>query len=386
MGLPQNLFDPRHYAATRRDVLEAETLPPWCYASDAFYRGEVERIFMKTWNFVGHAGRIPNTGDYATLDYAGTAVILVRDRDGTPRAFANTCRHRGAAIVEGSGNCRAFKCPYHGWVYALDGTLTGAPEMDATPGFEKARYGLIPIKLECLGQYMFINFDPASGPLARHLGDLPQVLAPYALDSQVLVRRTEYDVACNWKVYVENFMDYYHTPTVHQKSLAAGNLSVYHRTPPTAERGTGESMMLYVKHEGSAALLPGAVGLPAMSTLNGRSKEGSTFACVFPSALLAQTKDCVWHVEIHPRGPGQIRLAVGACFLPEAIARPDFEEKLKAYYERWDVSVDEDNVVNELQQRGVTSPLAIAGRVSNFEILSHMHRNWVLDQVIGRAS
>ena len=75
---------------------------------------------MKTWNFVGHAGRIPNPGDYVTLDFAGIAVILVRDRDGTPRAFANTCRHRGAAIVEGNGNCRAFKCPYHGWVYALD--------------------------------------------------------------------------------------------------------------------------------------------------------------------------------------------------------------------------------------------------------------------------
>lgn len=385
MGLPTDLFEPKYYAGVRQPVEDAETLPPWAYATRAFYDREIERIFKKTWNFVGHAGRIPNVGDYTTLDYAGAGLILVRDRQGRPRAYANSCRHRGAEIVEGSGNCRAFKCPYHHWVYGLDGALTGAPEMEHTPGFDKAGHGLIEVKLELFGQYMFVNFDPNSISLAEYLGDLPQILAPYALDQLKLVRRTEYDVACNWKVYVENFMDYYHTPTVHQKSLAAGNLSVYHRNPPTAERGKGEYMMLYAKHAGSAALLPGAEGLPAMPALSGRAADGSTYACVFPCTLLANTKDCVWHVEIHPLGPDKIKLAVGALFHPDTIARPDFEEKLPLYYKRWDVSVDEDNVINELQQKGVSSPMAKAGRVSNFEALSHMHRNWVLDRVIGNA-
>lgn len=385
MGLPTDLFEPKHYAHVRRPVEDAETLPPWCYAGKAFYAREVERIFNKTWNFVGHAGRIPNVGDYATIDYAGASVILVRDRAGRPRAYANSCRHRGAAIAEGTGNCRAFKCPYHHWVFALDGTLTGAPEMEHTPGFRKSDYGLIEVKLELFGQLMFMNLDPDSVPLAEYLGDLPRMLAPYALDQLKLVRRTEYEVACNWKVYVENFMDYYHTPTVHQKSLAAGSQSAYHRDPPTAERGKGEYMALYAKHEGSAALLPGAEGFPPMPTLTGRAKDGSTYACVFPCTLLAQTKDCVWHVEIHPLGPDRIKLAIGACFHPETIARPDFAETLENYYKRWDVSVIEDNAINEIQQKGVSSPLTQAGRVSNFEALSHIHRNWVLDRVVGNA-
>ena len=386
MGLPENLFDPRHYAAVRQDVRDAYTLPPWCYATDTFYRREVERIFSRTWNFVGHAGRIPKVGDYATIEYAGVELILIRDREGKPRAYANSCRHRAARMLEGTGNCRGIKCPYHGWVYGLDGALTGAPEMEKTPGFDKKDWGLVPVKLEMMGQYMFVNFDPNSAPLSAYLGDLPEKLAPYALDKQVLIQRTEYDVACNWKVYVENFMDYYHTPTVHQKSLAAGNLSVYHRNPPTAERGNGEYMMLYAKHQGSAALLPDADGLPPMSTLTGRAAEGSTYVCVFPCALLAHTKDCVWHVEIHPAGPDRIKLAVGGCFLPEAVERPDFKEKLKLYQQRWDISVEEDNRINEQQQRGVSSPLAEAGRVSPFEALSHMHRNWVLDQTIGKSA
>ena len=384
MGLPENIFDPRHYASARQDVRDATTLPPWCYASESFYRREIERIFMKTWCFVGHAGRIPKIGDFACLDYAGAKLILIRDREGIPRAYANSCRHRGMALLEGEGNCRAIKCGYHGWTYGLDGALTAAPEMSATPGFDAQDWGLKEVRLETFRNLMFVDFSGTAPPLAQHIGDLADKLAPYDLENQVLVRRTEYDVACNWKVYVENFMDYYHTPTVHRTSLAAGDLSVYHRNPPTVERGTGEYMSLYAKHKGTAALLVGATGFPPMPSLTGRAVEGSTFACVFPCTLLANTKDCVWHVEIHPLGPDRIRLAVGACFHPETVKRPDFTELVARYYERWDVSVKEDNDVNELQQRGVSSPLAEAGRVSPMEALSHTHRNWVLDRVIGR--
>ncbi|MBM3540498.1 MAG: aromatic ring-hydroxylating dioxygenase subunit alpha [Alphaproteobacteria bacterium] len=384
MGLPENIFDPRHYAGARQDVRDATTLPPWCYASESFYRREIERIFMKTWCFVGHAGRIPKTGDFACIDYAGAKLILLRDRDGRPRAYANSCRHRGMALLEGEGHCRAIKCGYHGWTFGLDGALVAAPEMSATPGFDAQDWGLKEVRLETFRNLMFVDFSGTAPPLVRHIGDLAEKLAPYDLENQVLVRRTEYDVACNWKVYVENFMDYYHTPTVHRTSLASGDLSVYHRNPPTVERGTGEYMSLYAKHKGTAALLVGATGFPPMPSLSRRAVEGSTFACVFPCALLANTKDCVWHVEIHPRGPDRIRLAVGACFHPETVARPDFQEIVGRYYQRWDVSVKEDNDVNELQQRGVSSPLAEAGRVSPMEALSHTHRNWVLDRVIGR--
>jgi phenylpropionate dioxygenase-like ring-hydroxylating dioxygenase large terminal subunit len=122
------MFDPAHYAATRRPLLEAETLPPWCYTSEAFYQREIDRIFRKVWNFVGHVSQVATPGDYFTLTFAGIPVIILRDQAGDLRAFANTCRHRGSALLEGSGNCRAIVCPYHSWTYGLDGSLRAAPE------------------------------------------------------------------------------------------------------------------------------------------------------------------------------------------------------------------------------------------------------------------
>src|SRR5436305_863279 len=105
------LFSPATFAGVRRPLEEAETLPPFCYSSDAFFRREVERIFMKVWNFIGRADRIPNPGDYFTLDFVGVPVIVVRGNDGEVRAFGNSCRHRGATVAVGEGNCRAFRCP-----------------------------------------------------------------------------------------------------------------------------------------------------------------------------------------------------------------------------------------------------------------------------------
>ncbi|MBC7136577.1 MAG: Rieske (2Fe-2S) protein, partial [Oceanibaculum nanhaiense] len=145
---PQDLFDPALYANVRKPLAEAETLPPWCYTSDRFYQREVERIFLKVWNFIGRADRIPNPGDYFTLEFTGIPLIIVRGDDGKVRAFANSCRHRGALIAMGEGRCRAFKCPYHSWAFGLDGQLLSAPSMEKTANFDPVEYGLIEVRLE----------------------------------------------------------------------------------------------------------------------------------------------------------------------------------------------------------------------------------------------
>ena len=381
----EDLFDPSHYGRVRQRVEDATTLPPWAYHDPDFHERERARVFARSWCFVGHAGRVPDAGDYFTLDYAGVRLIVVRGRDGQVRCFANSCRHRGASLLEGEGTCRAIQCPYHGWTYGLDGQLTGAPDMEETAGFDRAENALLALGLESWAGFLFVAFEPAGPSLAAWLGDLPTKLVPYGLDDLVLVHRAEYRVACNWKVYVENFMDYYHTPVVHSASLASGSLSAYHRKTPAVERGSGQYMILYGEHEGSAALLPGAPGLPPLPGLDGRAARGSTYACVFPCTLVACTKDCVWFVEIHPRGPEAIGLGVGLLIPRAEAGRPEIASWLAPYIRRLDVSVAEDNAVNEIQQRGVRSPLALAGRVSRLEALSHAFRNWVLDQVIDPA-
>ena len=148
MNEPINLFDPKHFEAVRRPLDEAETMPPWVYTSDEFYRREVDRIFMKVWNFMGHVDQVPNPGDYVALEFVGVPFILCRDENGKLRAFANTCRHRGSKVAIGSGNTKEFMCPYHGWCYGLNGALTATVDMNDTKGFKHEDYGLRPIKVD----------------------------------------------------------------------------------------------------------------------------------------------------------------------------------------------------------------------------------------------
>ena len=173
---PADLFDPRHYANVRKPLAEAETLPPWAYTSEAFYRREVQQIWLKEWNFFGRADRIPNPGDYFAVDFVGVPILVIRGKDGEVRAFSNSCRHRGAAMLRGDGNCNAIRCPYHSWAYDYEGKLIVAPEMEQTTGFRMEDFPLVPLKLEQWAGFLFINLDPAARPLAEHLVDLPEVL------------------------------------------------------------------------------------------------------------------------------------------------------------------------------------------------------------------
>jgi phenylpropionate dioxygenase-like ring-hydroxylating dioxygenase large terminal subunit len=217
------MLQPGIFQNVRKPALEAETLPPECYTSREFFDREVKSIFMKRWNFIGHDGQVAKPGDYMAFDLVGVPVIVARDRAGVIHAFANTCRHRGCRVISGTGNVRAFKCGYHGWVYNLDGRLTGAPQMEHSKGFDKADYGLFPVRLEKWGRFMFINFDKGAAPLKAQLGDLVDKLAPYNFDDMELVRRRELEVGCNWKIYYENVQEPYHTPHVHTTTLATKN-------------------------------------------------------------------------------------------------------------------------------------------------------------------
>lgn len=380
MQTRDNIFDRRRYQRVRLPALEAETLPPWCYWSHEFYDREIDRIFMKAWNFIGRAEYIPNPGDYFTLEFVGIPIVVVRDRSGRIRAFSNSCRHRGTRIMSGEGNCKAFTCPYHSWVYSLEGKLLSAPEMDITKDFDTSQYGLIPVKLETWDEFLFINFDPKSVSLKEYLGDLPEMLASYNFSDMVCVRRKEYDVACNWKVHVENAMEAYHVPTVHRKTISRQKREVH---PP--EPSLGEYVALYVKHQGTRALLEGDVGFPRIETLAGKPAEGSYFVLIYPSTMLGCTIDCMWYIELHPQGPRRTQVIVGSCFPKKTVARPDFSEVVTKYYKRWDTSISEDNEISERQQGGLQSPLSAPGRFSYLEPIVHIIDNWVLDRVLDAA-
>ena len=377
---PNDIFHPQHYAKVRLPAMQAETLPPWCYTSQAFYNREVTRIFHTQWIFVGRADRIPDPGSYFTVDYVGVPLIIIRDRSGAPRAFANSCRHRGARVVTGEGRCNVLRCPYHSWAYSPEGKLVAAPDMEHTENFNKAEWGLTPVKLETLGGFMWVNLDPDSVPLADYLGDLAQHLKSYNLEDFVCVRRKEYDVGCNWKLFFENFAEQYHIPFVHSGTLYQKKRTIH---PP--DETHGNYVAKFITHKGSRALLEGETGFPPIPSLEGRHVEGTYYPSIFPNTMFGCCIDLMWYVELQPLGPRRTKVIVGSCVPKAHLGQPDFEQTMQKYYKRWDTTIPEDIMALELQQQGLELPLAKPGRFCTYERLVHDIDNWILDRVLGNA-
>jgi phenylpropionate dioxygenase-like ring-hydroxylating dioxygenase large terminal subunit len=209
-------------------------------------------------------------------------------------------------------------------------------------------------------------------------------LASYRYDDMVCVRRKEYLLECNWKVYVENAMEAYHVPFVHKDSIFQQK-----REPKPPEPSNGQYCALYTKHlpgQGSRAIMPGDKGFDHIPTLRGKPAEGPYFMLLYPTTMLGLTLDCMWYVEVRPEGARRCKVVVGSCFPKATAARPDFEQLVQAYYRRWDKSIPEDNDIGEVQQQGLESPLVLPGRFSHMEPLVHTIDNWVLDRMLGKAA
>jgi phenylpropionate dioxygenase-like ring-hydroxylating dioxygenase large terminal subunit len=370
------LLEPSLYARARLPLTEAETLPPWCYTSDEFHEEEVRQIFRRTWCFAGRVDEIPKAGDFMTLELNGESIIIVRDQSSAVRAFANTCRHRGTRLVAGKGHCAAFSCPYHAWTFGLGGELRGAPGMEGVEGFDKSQYGLVPVRLETWGGFMFICLDWNAPPLQAYLGNAVEVFGSYRFEDMIVVRRKEYDLACNWKLYIENAMEDYHTATVHHVSIG--------KQVCTQQETTGAWDAIHMPATRTVAILPGeTTTFPHIPSLKGKAAEGTFFAVVYPNWFFAATHDCMWWLHAQPKGAGRSIITHGACFPRATAERPDFAEVVQRYFKRWEKSLPEDNEIAELQQAGLKSSFSRPGRLSLREPCVHAMGQWVLDHVLG---
>jgi phenylpropionate dioxygenase-like ring-hydroxylating dioxygenase large terminal subunit len=372
--------DGRLYDGVRKPLPEAETLPPSCYYDKQFYERELSTIFRRKWLMIGRSDEWKSPGDYITFDRIGVPFMVVRDQAGRLRAFANSCRHRGSQVALGSGNCQSFSCPYHSWVYELDGRLRGAAGMENAQGFDKARYGLREIHLDTWLTFVFVNFAADPAPLSAQLGDLGDHLHSYDFDNVVTVGRREYVVTANWKTYVENSMEWLHHPTVHRSSIA-GKVATITRNIICGD--PGDYIMIQSMAKGvSRATLGSDKGFPPVSTLTGATREGSHYALLYPHAMIGCDVDSIWYKQMIPEGPDKVRNIATYCFHRELVERPDFAEIAPNYYKRFETVVEEDNRAMERQFAGLVSPLAVPGRFSDREILVHRIDNWVLDHVL----
>ena len=198
------------------------------------------------------------------------------------------------------------------------------------------------MRLETWAGFLFLNFDHDAEPLAAWLGDLPEVLASYRLEDMVTTRRVEYDLACNWKIYVENAMG---NPITSRPCTSRPSRNRNAITTRRFQRMVNTAR-LFTRHTGSRALLPGAKGFPDIPTLEGLAAAGTYYVLINPSTMFGLTYDCMWWLELHPVSAGRSKLIVGSCFPKETVARGDFDDLVENYYERWNISIIEDNEIS----------------------------------------
>jgi len=190
---------------------------PWNWYSDPeILRLEQERIFLRAWQYVGHTGAVAEPGSFFAATAGRTPVVVTRARDGELRAFLNVCRHRGTVVADGAGRRETLQCRYHAWTYELDGRLRAAPRSEREPGFDAADLSLVPLAIDTWGPLVFVNPDPDARPLSDALGPLPAQVGEIVDVGALQFRfRTEFEVAANWKVSCENFLECYHCAVAH---------------------------------------------------------------------------------------------------------------------------------------------------------------------------
>ncbi len=228
-------------------LARAHTIPASWYWDDEIFRAECASVFGHSWQIAGRAEVVAIPGSYLTADIAGEPVLVVRDEQGNLRAFANVCQHRAAVLVpDACGRVTRLRCRYHGWTYDLQGRLRGTPEFEGVEEFCKEDNGLVALAVAVWGPYVWVN--AASAPsLAEYLAPLPERTRGMGLEGLRWAARREYEIDCNWKVYVDNFLDGgYHVHTVHPglagaldyanyRTELASHVSVQHSPLRTAE-------------------------------------------------------------------------------------------------------------------------------------------------------
>ncbi|HKS26870.1 MAG TPA: SRPBCC family protein [Pyrinomonadaceae bacterium] len=196
-------------------LARARTLPAHLYTDPRFLEEEKARVFSRTWQLVGRSLQVKEPGQYFTATVGDEPLLIVRGTDERLRAFSNVCRHRAGPVAEGEGARKSFRCGYHGWSYNLEGRLVHTPEFNGVENFSREENCLPEFRVETWGSLVFVNLDREAEPLLQTLEDLPELVGNRDFGSMRLAARRDWFVNCNWKVYVDNYLEGYHIPIVH---------------------------------------------------------------------------------------------------------------------------------------------------------------------------
>jgi len=360
------------------DIATACTLPPACYTDDDFYRFEQEALFNHEWLCVGRQSQVSEPGDYFTTRIIGEPIIVVRNRAGEIRAMSAVCQHRAMLVAEGAGNTRGFVCPYHHWVYSLNGDLVNAPAMERTCDFDKKSVRLAAFKVELWQGFIFINFDPAAEPLAPRLSAVAAAIANFDLAHAQGGAPITGQFPWNWKVMFENNNDGYHASKLHQGPLHDFVPSERAVFPDADPADAGFLRFNGTLHPDASFNPTQRAVLPIFPRLTDEDRSRMTFANIPPTLSLVMTSDLIIYLILRPMAVEAMEQDTGILVAPGAMDDPAFEHRAEMIMISARKIIAQDMHVDELVQAGLRSRFAARGRYSWQEGAQGQLNRWLI--------
>jgi choline monooxygenase len=359
-------------------VERSGTLPSDWYVSRELYDLEQRTLFREVWQCVGRVEQVAEPGQFFTCEVATEQVVVARGRDGQLRAMSNVCLHRGGPVAMGCGTRKAFQCPYHGWTFELDGRVRRTQGMDGTADFDPASMRLPQFHVGTWGPTVWVALEPIA-PLDEWLADITPRLACYPLDELQFAGGRRWEINCNWKLYVDNYMEGYHIPFVHPGLNQSLSPSVY-----TYELGrfSNEQYAAEPHPRGPGSRVAGILGgtqefrdlKPPIPGLDEAQKSGYYFTWVYPLTTVNFTPDGILMFTVRPLAPERTESRF-MWWLPKATSFND--RLLQAALVNFGHLVNtEDYEICEHAQRGMRSQVYRQGRYAAQQemCLHHFHQ------------
>lgn len=379
------MSDQRH---PRSPVLDhcPPTLPAEAYRDADWYAREQRTIWAANWVCAGRSADI-RPGSMKRLRVGGASVILCRGADGRLSAFHNVCRHRGAELCsdDDAPLGKLVTCRYHAWSYAAeDGRLVAVGHARPTKDFRKADHGLLPVSLTLWNGFVFLNLSPEPGPLAPDLG--LEVLRNWPMASLITGHRMTKDLACNWKVFWENYNECLHCPGIHPELCDL--VPVYRQGVMAQNEAPGwtpaDPRHPTLKEGARSWTGDGAACGPEFPDLTAEERQnGYNFVTLYPTMFIVAHVDYVRAVTLQPTGPETTRLTAEWYFPQATLDQPGFDPAAVAGFAK--IVMAQDAEAAEMNQRGLRSPAFRHGTLMPEEYAIHDFHEWVLRQMGDRS-
>ena len=335
---------------------DARMLPLEVYRSPQVLAAEMTAVLADAWHCVGRTADLPNVGDHLVAELPDRRVLVARGDDGELRAFDNVCIHRGSPLVAGCGNEARFTCPYHAWVFRLDGQLIGAPYMDR--GLDPSEHRLGRLSLEVWEGFVYVNAAPDPAPLAPRLDGLTEVVGRFHMADYVPVHQQVDVWQTNWKLLAENFMDTYHVFKVHRATFGTNSDSPLNTT---MNPGTDA----WAHH---VALDRDEMAHPDNTALQGDWRRAVVLAAVFPTHVMQLQPDYLWYLQLTPIGTDRVRIRWDVSVAPDVLAaQPDRDAYVASILSLLHAVNAEDQPVAEGVRRSADGPQFERGPLSQYE-------------------